>query len=652
MRSVSYMPGLDGLRALSVFAVFLFHAGVISGGFIGVDLFFFISGFLITGLAVAEVERTGKLALGAFWRRRVRRLFPAVLAVCFVVLAAVVLLRDAELARSLRTDVIATLFYVSNWVQIGQAQDYFATFETPSPLRHTWSLAIEEQFYVAWPIIIVGLSFIAKRTGRELRALVLVAATVATLASLGWSYQLASHETTSTTRLYYGTDVRIGLITAGAAAACIMLRPGWRTPQSRLLVVAGLGSFAWLAGVSLIVDGSERWWYAGGQASVIVASAFVVSSAMDDTSVFGRLLSVAPLVDLGRVSYGVYLWHWPVIVLLDEERVGFDGWLLVCFWALVTGFLTVASWFAIERKAPLPGVWKSKPTMAYAAAFATVLAASAAAASVTPMTSSVATEAITGVTTTTTSPASAPSPSSTATATTLPPASTTTRPAVLPHYRPLRLLILGDSVGESLGDPSDLLDITDVGLVDVQNNGVLACPIWTEGHWIFYNPDRIAQDPAFCEGEDRFQAEVDEFKPDLILMMFGWSGGVPRGLDDGTEFWACDPVFIANWQSSYEHLVDRFDDQADIVVADVVDYIGTEQPPHADMTKCLNDAISSTGFHVLDLRSWLCPNGDCEALADLRRDGLHFTVEGEAKTALWDRVIRDAVAATVTSAHD
>ncbi len=651
MRAVSYMPGLDGLRALSVIAVFLFHAGMISGGFIGVDLFFFISGFLITGLAVAEVERTGKLALGAFWRRRVRRLFPAILAVCFAVLVAAVLFRDADLVRSLRTDVIATLFYVSNWVQIGQTQDYFATFETPSPLRHTWSLAIEEQFYVAWPIIIVGLSFVAKRTGRQIRTLVLVAATVATLASLAWSHLLASHESTSTTRLYYGTDVRISLITAGAAAACIMLQPGWRTQQSRLLTVAGLGSFAWLAGLSVIVDGSERWWYSSGQASVIVASVFIVSSAMDGTSGFGRLLSVTPLVDLGRVSYGIYLWHWPVIVLLDEERVGLDGWRLVGLWALVTGVLTTASWFAIERRAPLPGAWKSRQTFAYVAGFLTVLVASAAAASVTPTTSLVATEAITGVTTTTTSSSSLSS-SSTATATTLPTASTTTRPAVLPHYRPLRILILGDSVAESLGDPDDLLDITEIGLVDVQNNGVVACPIWTEGHWIFYNPDRIAQDPAFCEGDDRFQAEVDEFEPDLILMMFGWSGGVPRGLDDGTEYWACDPVFIANWQSSYEHLVDRFGDQADIVVADVVDYIGTEQPPHADMTKCLNDAIASAGFHVLDLRSWLCPNGDCAALADLRRDGLHFTVEGEAKAALWNRIIGDAVAATVTSADD
>ncbi|MEY3069894.1 MAG: hypothetical protein RL473_1, partial [Actinomycetota bacterium] len=149
LRSAVYLPGLDGLRALSVLVVVAFHSGVIDGGWIGVDVFFGISGFLITGLMVAEHERTGAVALGAFWMRRIRRLVPALV----VLLGLIALLVQFNQVEVTARNIWGALTYSTNWVHIFGGTSYWDQFATPDPLRHLWSLAIEEQFYVIWPIV-------------------------------------------------------------------------------------------------------------------------------------------------------------------------------------------------------------------------------------------------------------------------------------------------------------------------------------------------------------------------------------------------------------------------------------------------------------------------------------------------------------------
>jgi len=156
-----HVPALDGLRGAAVAAVLLYHAGYLDGGYLGVDLFFVLSGYLITSLLLAERDATGQIALQAFWIRRFRRLMPALLLMlCGVALYAAILARPIDLP-GIRGDGLATLFYVANWHTIRQGTSYWAISLAPSPLQHTWSLAIEEQFYLAWPFVVYAITRVA-----------------------------------------------------------------------------------------------------------------------------------------------------------------------------------------------------------------------------------------------------------------------------------------------------------------------------------------------------------------------------------------------------------------------------------------------------------------------------------------------------------
>ncbi|WP_436794369.1 acyltransferase family protein [Actinospongicola halichondriae] len=320
-----YLPGLDGLRAVSVVAVVLYHLDNdhAIGGYLGVEVFFVVSGYLITSLLLTERDQRGHVDLGRFWLRRARRLLPAAIAlITTVCLHGLVFARDD--VAGFRGDALASIFYVQNWWAVVSDQSYFAGFGRPSPLRHLWSLAIEEQFYLFWPVVV---AVVLHRFGG--RRTLLVATSVAVVVSLVLMRSLA--DVTDLDRAYYGTDTRAFGLLAGAALAMVW-RPGpsladraIRVPVVALDVAAALavGALVWQFEFRSEFDSfTFPWGFAWVDALTLVA---IVSVSTAGT-VSGRILGASPLVALGRRSYSIYLWHWPVFVFLRPgEELPFGG---------------------------------------------------------------------------------------------------------------------------------------------------------------------------------------------------------------------------------------------------------------------------------------------------------------------------------------
>ena len=228
--TIPYQPALDGLRGAAVAAVLLFHGGHLTGGYLGVDAFFVLSGYLITSLLVEELATTGTVSLLGFWGRRLRRLLPALLLVLLAVAAYAAVVAPADQLAAIRGDALATLGYVANWRQVFTGNDYFALFASPSPLQHTWSLAIEEQFYLVWPLVMLALN--RRRSARAVARRTLALSLV--LAAASFVTMLALADPADNTRVYYGTDTRAASILIGAAlAAWVAMRPRWTTSDAR-----------------------------------------------------------------------------------------------------------------------------------------------------------------------------------------------------------------------------------------------------------------------------------------------------------------------------------------------------------------------------------------------------------------------------------
>ncbi|PUE61587.1 hypothetical protein B9Z45_05455 [Limnohabitans sp. 2KL-17] len=317
MSALARLPGLDGLRGVAVLAVIGYHLNLghfLPAGFLGVDIFFTVSGFIITALLLQEHAQTGRIDFTAFYVRRARRLFPVALAMLLVLVALSPLLLPTALPR-LREDLPAAFLYASNWWQIVAQQSYFEAIEHPRLLQHLWSLAIEEQYYVLWPLAVLWLLNQASRQGLG------VAAGLIAIASTGWMAWLyvTQIDGGDPSRVYLGTDTHLmGLLSGSALAA--WWNP-WKARMANsasdgLLNLAGIAALAALVGGMATVHEGMPWLYQGGFLLVAVLSCLVISAATREGTWVASLLSARPMRWLGARSYSLYLWHWPVVVWL------------------------------------------------------------------------------------------------------------------------------------------------------------------------------------------------------------------------------------------------------------------------------------------------------------------------------------------------
>jgi peptidoglycan/LPS O-acetylase OafA/YrhL len=673
------MPALDGVRGAAVAAVLLFHDapiwngdrhGRLVGGYLGVDLFFTLSGFLITSLLVTEWVGTGRISLSAFWSRRARRLLPAVI----VVLAAMGLYGawiapDSQL-DALRDDGLAALFYVANWRAIFGGGGY-ALGGTASPLEHMWSLAVEEQFYVVWPLVVTGVLVVAARRSERRRgnrsrvrpglgalAAVIVAGTVASSVFMA----LRHHDVNDVNRVYLGSDARAASILVGAALAVWM---AWRGPvlsvAGRLaLEVAAAAALAGLVFAWATVEYPTPGLFEGGLlVCALLAAVVIAAAAQPRPGPVARVLALPPLRGLGLISYGLYLWHWPVFVVLDPDRVGFGGARLSLLRYSVALGVSLLSYRFVEqpiRRGRVLHGWSARlaPVVGVAAVVAALVVGTAGDAPASGPGGAAAgaptdvPDAAPPVTPATPGPSA---PSATPTTAAVPGSTGTGRPdpATMPGPAEAagryRVMIVGDSVGFSMARGLDVIKDDVAGGAWLWTQAYGGCGLSRGDGEVRLTIPAIPESDGCHDWANRWRADLAHAQPHLVLFEYGGWDIADRKLD-GEWVHPCQPGFDAWFAGEVDEALTVLGSQGATVAVTTVPYVREPHQnlfgvAHADVdarVDCLNriyraavDRHAADGAVLVDLAAWVCPgtgpDGGCVREVDgvlLRPDGMHF----------------------------
>ncbi len=636
--NLSYIPALDGIRGVAIIVIMGYHGGVFltSGGFYSLDTFFALSGFLITSLLISEWQRTSTIRLGRFWARRARRLLPALLAMLLGVCLFAAFAVPAGTYPTLRGDAFSALFYYANWHFIIAGSNYFNQTALTSPLTHTWSLAVEEQFYLVWPLVVLGLFKLWKS-----RRILLVVCIVGALAS---SIEMAAlYSPGNVNRLYYGTDTRAQSLLVGAALAVSLSLwadrrrrrgdqlvdtdtlhgglggdPAWavRTAGGRTAVlVIGLAGVATSALLWTVVSYNDALAYRGGFLSAALSTTAVLFSVVcSQRSALARCLSVAPLRYVGRISYGMYLWHFPLFIYIDHARTGLSGYSLFAVRVAVTLVVATGSFYAIERpirQGTLLTGWRSwaiTPVAVLGTAAALVAATSVPAVA-----------------------AKAPPPPASA----------------LGTSPPVRALVVGDSTALTL----------DIGLneyardygIDPFNGGILGCGVTDGAEYQEKGVD--APMAAQCQGAPPqsqwpalWKADIAKDHPNVVMILAGrWE--VSNRTYDGRWTNIENPTYAAYVQHQLRYAVQvAGSGGAKVVLMTAPCYDTGEQPdgqPWPEDSAARLAIYNGIVRHVvattpraslLNFNAMACQGGHYEEYMDGQQvrlaDGIHFTFKG------------------------
>ena len=606
------IPALDGLRGIAVVGVVLYHGGHLRGGFLGVDLFFVLSGYLITTVLLRSVRPDGSIGLKRFWSRRARRLLPALIVLLVVVLPVYAhwFATPTDL-DPVRYDGLGSLFYVTNWAQILHGQSYFTVTLADSPIRHLWSLAVEEQFYLVWPLVVVAA---VRRGGART---VFVVASVLGLASAAITIGLGLTRAVSFNSIYLGTHTRAAGLLAGAALAAwfaIHGAPRSEAAQRRLQGAAAVAVVV-LGAMWMTLRVTQQSLYVGGLAlSAIAGTVLVASAATSTDGPLIRVLSVRPLRMLGTISYGIYLWSWPITQLVSERHTPLRGWTLLIVQVILTVDIAAASWLVLERpilRGAIRPPWSARALTFGAVAAAVAVIAATAGAVAAPSTSvSTAGYAMSKVD-------GAP-----------------------------RLLVVGDSLPgriaqEGIIPQRDLLGVSTV------DRTVAGCILLRSVGIVKGREGNIREDVHPCD--DGWGHLVERFHPDVVLMMFGEFPNDEVEIDGHFEL----PCTAAYQRAERAKLAKAFDELtaggARLVISTApgssVSWVLAGMPPGMnDRVGCMNRlyrevAAQHSGVDVVDLASYVCPPGErCKERIDginLRQDTIHFRGAAAELVARW-----------------
>jgi len=640
----AHIPALDGLRGLAVAAVVMYHFApeIVPAGFLGVDIFLVLSGFLITSLALEEVDRTKSISTSGFFARRARRLLPAAIATIVVVVIVARILDHGSVDSSLRGHAIASLTYIANWWSIAQQNSYQAAFGTESPLNHFWSLAVEEQFYLVFPLALIGtVALLRRRIGlHRLTHIALIGAAMGAIASCALMWILRTPGS-DPSRVYLGTDTRSQALFVGIAIACMVrLRSvnSLRSVTRTALTTAALVALAALIGIAITADFRSDWLYTGGFLFIAIATGIVVLALNGHDSFFTKVLSFRWLRTLGLVSYGLYLWHWPIKVFVTGERLHLSddqtGRIeLFVIRVALTAVATALSWYLIEQpfRRRKPASNEDTTTRRLSRTYTSFGALGA-------------TALVVGIVWFAAAPSA---PAQTDFSSKVAPSTASTKNA----EAPISLLWFGDSVAWTIGGgivefpwPTGYNSPFDPTRIVIWNKGIFECPMMQQQTRSF---GILRSGGGSCVGwETRWRDASASFSPDAIV----WSGALRDTYDvlvDGTwvSFGSTEWIDLYNAELDKAAAIATENGIALVIVSQADPRVIPNEKSEDSLTasnigkfaqlrQIQRDYALAHSWSTIsiDINDLMCSGGSCEETTPsgeiIRPDHLHFSAAG------------------------